>query len=179
MSSSDKSAEISTVARAAQSQWLARLVVRQKGREHRPQKWRCAEEKKTPKAKKSKALRSLLVHATQLPEVSVDTFYARLKDLARTRILPDADHEIQAQFFQGCLSIKLMENILQVPGMPLADILTMGQSKDLSEVRAAHMEAGLQHLKTEPVNTVAGVSTGNKKTRPNTSLKTCYGCGGS
>ncbi|KAJ1142122.1 hypothetical protein NDU88_008449 [Pleurodeles waltl] len=75
----------------------------------------------------------LLCQARQLPDESVDTFYACLKELAVTCTLPDTDDEIQAQFIQGCFSVKLREDILQVPGISMSDMLTMGRSKELSK----------------------------------------------
>ncbi|KAJ1197197.1 hypothetical protein NDU88_001059 [Pleurodeles waltl] len=49
--------------------------------------------------------RFLLRQARQLPHKSVDTFYARLKDLARTCTLVDVEDEVRAQFIQGCASV--------------------------------------------------------------------------
>ncbi|KAJ1171017.1 hypothetical protein NDU88_002888 [Pleurodeles waltl] len=54
--------------------------------------------------------RFLLRQARQLTNKSVDTFYARLKDLARTCILLDVEDEVCAQFIQGCASVKLREH---------------------------------------------------------------------
>ncbi|KAJ1195062.1 hypothetical protein NDU88_004345 [Pleurodeles waltl] len=54
--------------------------------------------------------RFLLRQARQLPNESVDTFYARLKELARTCTLLDA--KIRVQFIRGCASVKLRESIL-------------------------------------------------------------------
>ncbi|KAJ1159623.1 hypothetical protein NDU88_000129 [Pleurodeles waltl] len=88
--------------------------------------------------------RFLLHKAPQFSEESVYTFYARLKDLASTCTLLDANDETQAQFIQGRFFVKLRENILQLHGIPMANILTMGRSKELSKVRALHMEAALQ-----------------------------------
>ncbi|KAJ1188839.1 hypothetical protein NDU88_005596 [Pleurodeles waltl] len=112
-------------------------------------------------------MRFLLRQAWQLPEESVDTFYVRLKDLASTCTLPDVDDEVRAQFIQGCHSVKLREHILQDPGMSIADMLTIGQSKELSRVHAVHMEAALQlQVKTEPVNVVSTVPSDRRKARP-------------
>ncbi|KAJ1092398.1 hypothetical protein NDU88_005508 [Pleurodeles waltl] len=58
--------------------------------------------------------RFLLRQVRQLPHESVDTFYAKLKDLARTCTLVDVEDEVRAQFIQGCASVKLREHILQV-----------------------------------------------------------------
>ncbi|KAJ1184584.1 hypothetical protein NDU88_001388 [Pleurodeles waltl] len=93
----------------------------------------------------------LLRQARQLPEEPFDTFYTWLKELASTCTLPDADDEIRAQFIQGCTCVKLRENILQVPGMSMANILTLGRYKEQSKMRAAHMDTALQsQIKTEP-----------------------------
>ncbi|KAJ1214324.1 hypothetical protein NDU88_001943 [Pleurodeles waltl] len=82
------------------------------------------------------------------------------------------------EFIQVCISVKLRENILQVPGMPMADILTMGWSKEFSKVRAAHMEAALQRqVKTQPVKAVAAARTDKKKMSTKLSPRTCYKCG--
>ncbi|KAJ1093883.1 hypothetical protein NDU88_006972 [Pleurodeles waltl] len=73
-------------------------------------------------------------------------------------------------------------NVLAVPGPRLhgglvtrgaggtwyvmANILMMGRSKELSKVRAAHMEAALQtQVKTEPVNAITTAVTEKKKGR--------------
>ncbi|KAJ1145124.1 hypothetical protein NDU88_011416 [Pleurodeles waltl] len=60
-------------------------------------------------------------------------------------------------------------------------MLTMGRSKELSRVRASHMEVALQkHVKTEPVNAVTTAPLDKKKARPGSSnnIRTCYTCGG-
>ena len=57
----------------------------------------------------------LLRQAKQNPDESVDVYYERLRKLASTRKLPDAQFEIRAQFIQGCASNKLREQILQDP----------------------------------------------------------------
>ncbi|KAJ1160586.1 hypothetical protein NDU88_001082 [Pleurodeles waltl] len=88
--------------------------------------------------------RFLLRQARQLLHESVDTFYARLKDLARTCTSVDVEDEVRAQFIQGCTSVKLREHILQIPGMSMVNILMLGRCKELYKVRAAHMEAALQ-----------------------------------
>ncbi|KAJ1161459.1 hypothetical protein NDU88_001945 [Pleurodeles waltl] len=65
---------------------------------------------------------------------------------------------------EGCASVKLRENILQVSGMSMANILKMGRSKELSKVRTAHMEAALQkQVKTEPMNVITTAITEKKK----------------
>ncbi|KAJ1200380.1 hypothetical protein NDU88_004204 [Pleurodeles waltl] len=69
----------------------------------------------------------------QFPYESVDAFYARLKDLARTCTLVDVEDEVRAQFVRGCTAVKLREHILQVPGMSMVNILTLGRSKELSK----------------------------------------------
>ncbi|KAJ1141344.1 hypothetical protein NDU88_007677 [Pleurodeles waltl] len=51
--------------------------------------------------------RFLLRQDIQLPYESVDTFYARLKELARTCTLLNAEDERRAQFIEGCASVKL------------------------------------------------------------------------
>ncbi|KAJ1180469.1 hypothetical protein NDU88_005690 [Pleurodeles waltl] len=88
--------------------------------------------------------RFLLRQARQFPHESVDAFFTRLKDLARTCTLVDVEDEVRAQFIQGCTSVKLREHILQVPGMSMVNILTLGRSKELSKERAAHMETALR-----------------------------------
>ncbi|KAJ1204707.1 hypothetical protein NDU88_000146 [Pleurodeles waltl] len=123
----------------------------------------------------------LLRQAWQLPYESVDTSYARLKDLAKTCTLVDVEDEVRAQFIQGCASVKLREHILQVPGMSMVNILTLGRSKELSKVCAAHMEAALQtQVKVEPVNAAAAASVDKRRFRQKTtmSLRSCYSCGG-
>ncbi|KAJ1179954.1 hypothetical protein NDU88_005182 [Pleurodeles waltl] len=125
--------------------------------------------------------RFLLRQARQLPEESVDTFYARLNDLASTYTLPNTEDKERAQFSQVCHSTKLREHILQVPGMAMADMLTMGWSKELSRVHAAHMESALQKpMKTEPVNVISAGMPAKKKARPKPlgHSCTCYMCGG-
>ncbi|KAJ1207028.1 hypothetical protein NDU88_002421 [Pleurodeles waltl] len=93
----------------------------------------------------------LLRPARQHQDEPVDAFYACLKELASSCTLPDAKDEIGVQFIQGFSSTKLRKNILQVSGMSMANILTLGCSKELSKVRAADMEAALQQpIKTEP-----------------------------
>ncbi|KAJ1117248.1 hypothetical protein NDU88_005448 [Pleurodeles waltl] len=89
-----------------------------------------------------------LRQARQLPNESIDTFYARLKDLAH----------------KGCAFVKLQENILQVPGMSMVNILTMGRSKELPKVHAAYMDAALQtQVKSELVNAISASVTEKKK----------------
>ncbi|KAJ1213895.1 hypothetical protein NDU88_001525 [Pleurodeles waltl] len=64
----------------------------------------------------------------------------------------------------------------------MGDIVTIGQSRELSKERAAHIEVALEcQVKTEPVNTVAAVSTDKKKPCPKYNLipRTFYRCGGS
>ncbi|KAJ1184915.1 hypothetical protein NDU88_001712 [Pleurodeles waltl] len=124
--------------------------------------------------------RFLLCQARRLPEESLNTFYARLKELASTCMLPSVDDEISAQFIQGCASVKLRENILQLPEMSMANILMMGRPKELSKVRAANIEGALQsQVKAEPVNAVTSVAMDKKKTcqKPATSPQMCYLCG--
>ncbi|KAJ1179763.1 hypothetical protein NDU88_004997 [Pleurodeles waltl] len=79
----------------------------------------------------------------QQPKESVDAFYARLKELVIICMLSDVDDEIRAQFMQGCSSVKLMEIILQVPGMSMDGILKLGRSRENSKACTAHMEAPL------------------------------------
>ncbi|KAJ1139557.1 hypothetical protein NDU88_005926 [Pleurodeles waltl] len=125
--------------------------------------------------------RFLLRQARQFPHESVDAFYARLKDLARTCTLVDVEDGVRAQFIQRCTSVKLREHILQVPGMSMVNILTLGRSKELSKVRAAHMEAALQtQVKVEPVNDVTTAPGERKKYKSKfpTSPRFCYSCGG-
>ncbi|KAJ1119162.1 hypothetical protein NDU88_007348 [Pleurodeles waltl] len=126
--------------------------------------------------------RFLLRQARQPPEESVHTFYARLWDLASTCTLPDVEDELQAQFIQGCYLVKLRENILQAPVMSMANMLTLGRSRELSKMHAAHMEAALQKpVKAEPVNAVATAHAERRKSKQttNTMKRTCYTCGGS
>ncbi|KAJ1097691.1 hypothetical protein NDU88_002808 [Pleurodeles waltl] len=109
----------------------------------------------------------LLIQARQLPHKSVDTFYARLKDLARICTLVDVKDEVCAQFIQGCTSVKLREHILQILGMSMVNILTLGRSKVLSKVHAAHMEVALQtQVKVEPVNAVIAAAADRKNCDP-------------
>ncbi|KAJ1093267.1 hypothetical protein NDU88_006372 [Pleurodeles waltl] len=125
--------------------------------------------------------RFLLRQARQLPNKSVDTFYVRLKDLACTCTLLDMGDEVGAQFIQGCTSVKLREHILQIPSMSMVNILMLGRSKELSKVRAAHMEAALQtQVKVEPVNAITAAAADRKKSRQKatTSSRSCYFCGG-
>ncbi|KAJ1093312.1 hypothetical protein NDU88_006417 [Pleurodeles waltl] len=125
--------------------------------------------------------RFLFRQARQLPHELVDTFYARLKGLARTCTLGDVEDEVRAQFIQGCACVKLREHILQVSGMSMVNILMLGWSKELSKVRAAHMEAALQtQVKVEPVNTVTAAAADKKKSRQKatTSSRSCYSCEG-
>ncbi|KAJ1168632.1 hypothetical protein NDU88_000550 [Pleurodeles waltl] len=125
--------------------------------------------------------RFLLRQARQFPHESVDAFYTRLKDLARTCTLVDVEDEVCAQFIQGCTSVKLKEHILQVPGMSMVNILTLGRSKELSKERAAHMETALQtQVKVEPVNVVTTTPGERRKYKPQTSMlpRFCYSCGG-
>ncbi|KAJ1207450.1 hypothetical protein NDU88_002841 [Pleurodeles waltl] len=125
--------------------------------------------------------RLLLRQARQLPEELVDVFYARLRDLASTCTLPDPVDEIHVQFIPGCHSTKLRKHILQVPGLSMADMLTMGRSKELSRVRAAHMESALaKPIKAEPVNAVVA-ATPTKRKKESKSVDggcTCYMCRG-
>ncbi|KAJ1096803.1 hypothetical protein NDU88_001934 [Pleurodeles waltl] len=102
-------------------------------------------------------------------------------DLASACTLPDPGDEIRAQFIQGCHSTKLREHILQIPGMSMADMLTMGRSKELSRVRAAHMESALQKaVKTEPINAITAGAAAKKrdKSKSSSTNRTCYfgGC---
>ncbi|KAJ1134934.1 hypothetical protein NDU88_001380 [Pleurodeles waltl] len=123
--------------------------------------------------------RFLLRQARQLPNESVDTFCARLKELACTCTLLDAEDEIDAQFIHGCASVKLRENILQVTGMSMANSLTISRSKELSKVRAAHIEAPLQtQIKTDPVNAITTAVTEKKNGQQKgaTSSQTCFLC---
>ncbi|KAJ1143533.1 hypothetical protein NDU88_009841 [Pleurodeles waltl] len=125
--------------------------------------------------------RFLLRQARQFSHESVDAFYARLMDLARTCTLVDVEDEVRAQFIQGCTSVKLREHILQVPGMSMVNILTLGRSKEPSKVRAAHMEAALQtQVKVEPVNVVTTPPGERRKYKPRTSTlpRFCNSCGG-
>ncbi|KAJ1198860.1 hypothetical protein NDU88_002699 [Pleurodeles waltl] len=125
--------------------------------------------------------RFLLRQVRQFPHESVDAFYARLKDLARTCTLVDVEDEVRAQFIQGCTSVKLREHILQVPGMSMVNILTLGWSEELSKVRAAHMEAALQtQVKVDPVNAVTTAPGEGKKykSKTPTSPHFCYSCRG-
>ncbi|KAJ1127191.1 hypothetical protein NDU88_005594 [Pleurodeles waltl] len=126
--------------------------------------------------------RFLLRQARQFPHESVDAFYARLQDLSRTCTLVDVEDEVCAQFIQGCTSVKLREHILQVPGMSMVNILTLGRSKELSKVRAAHMEAALQmQVKVELMNAVTTAPGERKKykSKTSTSPRFGYSCGGS
>ena len=123
----------------------------------------------------------LLRQARQKAEESVDEFYARLKKLASTSTLPDEQHEIRAQFIQGCASNKLREQILQDPRRSMDDILTLGRSKELSKARASHMEAALQKpIKIEPVSLVTKGRIPEKKDqqKPQPLTRTCRWCGG-
>lgn len=87
--------------------------------------------------------RFIFRQARQQTDESLDLFYARLKELANTCAFRDEEEEIRGQIIQGCASAKFRERILEEPGKPLVDILTLGRSKDLSKARAAHMEAAL------------------------------------
>ncbi|KAJ1096860.1 hypothetical protein NDU88_001991 [Pleurodeles waltl] len=73
--------------------------------------------------------RFLQRQARQLPDESVDTCYARPKDLASTCTYQMLMMKFELSLF-SYFSEKLRENIIQVPGMPMA----MGQSKELSKV---------------------------------------------
>ena len=109
----------------------------------------------------------MLRQARQKNDESVDEFYARLKKLAATYTLPDEQHELRAQFIQGCASNRLREKILQDPRRSMDDILTLGRSKELSKARVSHMEAALQTpVKVEPVNLVTKGRVSDKKDRP-------------
>lgn len=66
--------------------------------------------------------------------------------------------------------------------MSISDMLTRGRSKELSKVRAAHMEAALQQvMKVEPVNVVSARDPDRKKVWSQRRVERprhCYGCGG-
>ncbi|KAJ1110417.1 hypothetical protein NDU88_007769 [Pleurodeles waltl] len=66
-------------------------------------------------------------------------------------------------------------------GMAMADMLTMGRSKELSRVQAAHMESALtKSIKVEPVNAVVVGTTVKQKDKSKgvSGNRTCYMCGG-
>ncbi|KAJ1103772.1 hypothetical protein NDU88_001193 [Pleurodeles waltl] len=65
--------------------------------------------------------------AGQKSEELVDVFYAHLKELASTCMLPDEEDEVGAQFIQGCASSKLRKRILQEPNLSMQDICTLGR----------------------------------------------------
>ncbi|KAJ1118190.1 hypothetical protein NDU88_006385 [Pleurodeles waltl] len=111
--------------------------------------------------------------AGQFPEELVDTFYARLVELASKYTLHDVEDEIQAQFIKGCHSVKLQEDILQVQGMSMANMLTLWRSKELLKACTAHIEAAL-------VNGVTASNSDKKKSYLKLSMETraCYMCEG-
>ncbi|KAJ1207969.1 hypothetical protein NDU88_003359 [Pleurodeles waltl] len=63
--------------------------------------------------------------------------------------------------------------------MATADMLTMGRSKELSRVQAAHMESALMKaVKVEPGNAVVAETTVKRKEKRTGGNRTCYMCGG-
>lgn len=127
-----------------------------------------------------------LRQARQWEGESMDTFHARLRELASTCTEDDQSKEVRAQVIQGFRNKFLRTLILRQPCITLEDILILARSNELSDIRASAMEATLNQpteqtvtVKTERIDAVRAPTSGGrgKWTNKNSRRPPCGYCG--
>ena len=123
---------------------------------------------------------------------SLDTYYTKLKQLAKYCEFDNIEKEIKSQIIQACLSNKVLRKALRDSGITLQQILDFARAMDATESHMTEMEE--PNMNTDRLDAVRKRSnykpqpSGKKlfdqpkkvlsQIKPYKSLKSCYRCAG-
>jgi hypothetical protein len=87
--------------------------------------------------------------ARQTTDETLDEYHTRLRKLATTCELTDADREIKTQIIQSCVSTRLRRRALRHSTLTLSALLAEGRSFEVSEKQAKGIEKSLAAIKID------------------------------
>ena len=111
---------------------------------------------------------------------TIDQFYSRLCQLAKTCEFADEKHEIKIQLIERCSSTRVRRKALPEEAITLDGLLKYGRSLEVSELQAGELEKTNKH--SDSINAFNKNTDRFKKLHPSNKIKTeqgCFYCGGS
>ena len=112
---------------------------------------------------------------------TIDQYYSRLKNLAKTCNYTEAEKEIKTQIIHGCRSHSLRIKALSDPTMDLASVLSRARAMEMAEIQAAKIEKDVTVKEKESVNKVSAKPGNKRKPKKNwkdkKQTKKCRNCG--
>ena len=110
---------------------------------------------------------------------TIDQFYTRLCQLAKTCEFADEKHETKIQLIERCSSTRVRRKALREEAITLDDLLKYGRSLEVSEQQAGELEKTHEH--SDSINALHKNTdrTRNPPSNKSKAEQMCFYCGGS